>query len=108
MRRNVFAVRYAVTHDIFHLLLGFDTTWAGEIGVLAFAAAQGYSRSLRVGLFLARVLYPVFAPRQFLTIRENARRGWARGKQAAFLLGVRFEERWETPLEALKRELRVA
>ncbi|MBD0269721.1 MAG: hypothetical protein ICV77_15680, partial [Cyanobacteria bacterium Co-bin8] len=32
-RRNVFALRYAVTHDIFHVLLGFDTSYAGEIGV---------------------------------------------------------------------------
>jgi ubiquinone biosynthesis protein Coq4 len=108
VKRNVFAVRYAVTHDIFHLLLGFDTTLAGEIGVLAFAAAQGYSRSLRVALFLARVLYPVLAPRQIRAIRQNARRGWERGKQAAFLLGVRFEERWEAPFDAVKSELRVA
>ena len=75
VRRNVFSVRYAVTHDIFHLLLGFDTTLAGEIGVLSFAAAQGYSRSLRLGLFLARVLYPLAAPGQIRAIRENAKRG---------------------------------
>lgn len=105
VRRNVFAVRYAVTHDIFHLLLGFDTTLAGEIGVLAFAAAQGYSRSLRLGLVLARVLYPLFAPRQIRAIRANVARGSALGKRAAFLLGVRFEERWETPLDTLRREL---
>ena len=108
VRRNVFSVRYAVTHDIFHLLLGFDTTLAGEIGVLAFAAAQGYSRSLRTGLFLARVLYPLVAPRQIRAIRANVKRGWALGERAAFLLGVRFEERWETPLVAFKRELALA
>ena len=27
------------------------------------------------------------------------------GERAAFLLGVRFEERWETPLDALRKEL---
>ena len=105
VRRNVFSVRYAVTHDIFHLLLGFDTTLAGEIGVLSFAAAQGYSRSLRFGLLLARVLYPLLAPRQLRAIRENVKRGRALGERAAFLLGVRLEERWETPFDALKKEL---
>ena len=39
-KRNVFALRYAVTHDIFHVLLEFDTSYAGEIGVLAFATEQ--------------------------------------------------------------------
>jgi ubiquinone biosynthesis protein COQ4 len=64
LRRNVFAVRYAVTHDIFHLLLGFDTTLPGEMGVLAFAAAQGYSRSQTVSLGFALILYSAMAPRQ--------------------------------------------
>ncbi|MEH2039955.1 Coq4 family protein [Nostoc sp.] len=45
-KRNLFALRYLVTHDIFHVLLDFDTTYAGEIGVLAFAATQNYSKSL--------------------------------------------------------------
>jgi ubiquinone biosynthesis protein Coq4 len=61
--------------------------------------------SLRFGLFLARALYPLLAPRQIRTIRENVKRGWALGERAAFLLGVRFEERWETPLDAFKKEL---
>ncbi len=48
-QNNVFALRYAVTHDIFHVLLGFDTSYAG-IGVLAFAVAQKYSRSQAIAL----------------------------------------------------------
>ena len=43
-QNNVFALRYAVTHDMFHVLLGFDTSYAGEIGVLAFAVEQKYSK----------------------------------------------------------------
>lgn len=54
--RNIFALRYAVTHDIFHVLLGFDPSYAGEIGVLAFAAEQNYSQSLKISLLFARIL----------------------------------------------------
>ena len=43
-QNNLFALRYAVTHDIFHVLLDFDTSYAGEIGVLAFALEQKYSK----------------------------------------------------------------
>jgi ubiquinone biosynthesis protein Coq4 len=105
IERNVFAARYAVTHDIFHLLLGFDTTWAGEMGVLAFAAAQGYSRALRVSLVAATVLYPLFSPRMARRTWRNLRRGWRLGKQAGFLLGQRFEEQWERPLTEVRRGL---
>jgi ubiquinone biosynthesis protein Coq4 len=104
-RRNVFALRYVVTHDIFHILLGFDTSYAGEIGVLAFAAEQNYSPSLKISLQLARVLYPIIAPFQIKAIFANLRKGRELGKKANFLLGIRFEEYWERPLSEVKAEL---
>ena len=106
-KRNVFSLRYAVTHDIFHVLLGFDTTYAGEIGVLAFAAEQNYSSLLKVSLALAKVIYPVLAPKQLKDIFANVRKGQELGKKATFLLGVRFEEYWERPLNEVKTELRL-
>lgn len=104
-QRNVFALRYVVTHDMFHVLLGFDTSYAGEIGVLAFAAEQGYSRSLKTGLHLAKILYPILAPRQAHQIQENVQLGQQMGQNARFLLGDRFEEHWTMPLDDLRREL---
>ena len=104
-KRNVFALRYVVTHDIFHVLLGFDTSYAGEIGVLAFAAEQNYSPSLQLSLKLASVLYPILAPSQFQDIFVNIRRGKELGKKAKFLLGIRFEEWWERSLNEVKAEL---
>lgn len=104
-QNNPFALRYAVTHDMFHLLLGFDTSYAGEIGVLAFAAEQKYSKSQAISLAIARVLYPILAPRQFKAIQANMRRGRSLGRQADFLLNYRFEDRWATPLSVLRKEL---
>jgi ubiquinone biosynthesis protein Coq4 len=98
-QRNVFALRYAVTHDIFHVLLGFDTTYAGEIGVLAFAAEQNYSKSLKISLKLAQFLYPILAPQQSQMICANLNKGQKLGKKADFLLGYRFEEHWQEPIE---------
>ena len=104
-KHNVFALRYVVTHDIFHVLLEFDTSYAGEIGVLAFAAEQNYSPLLKVSLAIAKVLYPVFAPWQLKEIFANVRKGQELGKKAKFLLGVRFEEYWERPLSEVRAEL---
>lgn len=104
-KRNVFALRYVVTHDIFHVLLGFDTSYAGEIGVLAFAAEQNYSFSLKISLRIARLLYPVLAPFQIKAIFTNLRKGQELGKTAKFLLGVRFEEYWEEQRSEVRAEL---
>lgn len=104
-KRNVFALRYIITHDIFHVLLGFDTTYAGEIGVLAFAATQNYSNSLKISLWLAKFLYPIFAPQQIKEIFANVNKGKELGKKAEFLLAYRFEEHWSDPLNELQKNL---
>jgi ubiquinone biosynthesis protein COQ4 len=103
-KRNVFALRYVVIHDILHVLLGFDTSYAGEIGVLAFAAEQNYSPSLKIGLKIAKVFAPIIFPTQAKAIFANIRKGQELGKKATFLLGVRFEEYWERPLSEVKAE----
>jgi len=104
-QRNVFALRYAVTHDIFHALLGFDTSYAGEIGVLAFAVAQNYSKSLKIGLWLAKILYPIVAPVQIKAIITNQRKGKELGRKTKCLLGYRFEEHWDESLIKVKEDL---
>ncbi|MBW4433142.1 MAG: hypothetical protein KME28_15795 [Pelatocladus maniniholoensis HA4357-MV3] len=107
-QRNVFALRYVVTHDIFHVLLGFDTSYAGEIGVLAFAAAQNYSKALKISLWLAKLLYPIIAPQQIKEIFANIKKGNDLGKQAEFLLGYRFEEHWKEPINEVRFKLKLS
>ncbi len=104
-KRNVFALRYVVTHDIFHVLLGFDTSYAGEIGVLAFAAAQNYSHSFKISLWLAKLLYPLLAPSQVKAIFANLQKGRELGNKAEFLLGYRFEDHWEEPINDVRKHL---
>ena len=103
--RNVYAVRYAATHDMFHTLLGFDTTLAGEAGVYAFSAEQGYVRRGHAILALAQVVYTLRQPWQFRRIRAAVRRGRELGARARLLLAFRFEEHWERPLAELQAEL---
>lgn len=104
-QNNVFALRYAVTHDIFHVLLGFDTSYAGEIGVLAFAVEQNYSRSQKISLWIAQFLYPILAPQQFKAIFASVQKGKQMGKKADFLLNYCFEDYWTEPLSMVKDRL---
>ncbi len=108
LRRNAFGIRLATTHDMIHVLLGFDTSWPGELGVLAFSAAQGLSWAQRASMAFAWPLYLVRTGFRFSALRAAARRGAALGRRAPFLLGLRLEERFGDDLDALRRELRIA
>jgi ubiquinone biosynthesis protein COQ4 len=106
LARNVFGLRIAVTHDMMHVLTGFDTSWAGELGVLAFSVAQDYARAQRyVALPLALLLYPLRAPWQIPALLRCLRQGWRMGKQARFVLGHRLEDWFARPVGEARQML---
>lgn len=103
--RNIFVARYSLVHDVFHVLTGFDTSWAGELGVWAFVAAQRYTAGHWIAVGMACVLYPLIAPRQIPRLWHNLRRGVSMGRRAACLLTVPFEQQWTRSVVELRREL---
>lgn len=107
LRRNMFIARYSLFHDVFHVLTGFDTSPAGELGVWSFVAAQRYSAGHWLAVLAALLIYPFLAPRQILTQWRNLRRGIRMGRRAATLITVPFETMWERPVAQLRRELSV-
>lgn len=97
--------RVRQTHDIVHVLTGFDMTeFPGELGMQAFHAAQThrpFSIAL-VGLgFIRMILKPAELPRTLHQISK----GLAMGHAARSLVGERFEEHWEKPVEVYRVEL---
>jgi len=92
------AQRVRQTHDLWHVVTGLDTSVPSEIALQAFSYAQleqNVSRLLAVfGVLLFRKRHPQ-AP-------ALARRWYARGKRASFLLAVRWEELWGEPLGAVR------
>lgn len=105
--RQTYGIRYAITHDMFHVLLGFDPSYVGEMGVLAFAHGQGYGRVVTVQVWFAWVFWTVLSGFRLSALREAYRRGRAMGEAAPFLLGMRLEERFAEPLDALRAEFRL-
>lgn len=93
------------THDLWHVATGFDTDVAGELGVQAFYLAQ-FNGPLPVMLIAIGMVNALFrdmddAPRRMAAMA----RGWVLGRRAQQLFGVRWAERWEQPVEELRREL---
>lgn len=105
---QILGVRYVLLHDAFHVLLGFDTSWPGELGVWSFVSAQRYSKDFDRGVRLARGLYPLLAPRKKDELKAADARGQKLGERAPRLLMAELDKEWATPLDELRRNLQLA
>jgi ubiquinone biosynthesis protein Coq4 len=97
LRAHLFEV-----HDIWHVLTGFGTDVAGELGVMAFNLAQlgsPFAAGILIGGLANTLLYAF--PERDVRMRAIVR-GWLLGKRAHLLFGTRWAELWETPLETLR------
>lgn len=106
-RENPYALRYTTTHDLHHVLTGFDTGLAGELGVAAFGVGQ---RSAPVGpamLWVARVFYSILSPGQARKIWHNLRVGREMGKRADLVIAEPIESWFEEPLERVRARLKI-
>jgi ubiquinone biosynthesis protein Coq4 len=106
-RTNPYALRYTATHDLHHLLTGFDTGLAGEAGAAAFNVGQG---SAPIGpRYLAFVgsFYSLIAPSQAHAIRHNIALGLALGEQAELVVAQPLESFFAEPLAQVRNKLRI-
>lgn len=95
------------THDLWHVLLDFDTDVAGELGVQAAYLAQ-FESPLPTLLLMVGMLNTFLRAREDAARRVEAiARGWIIGKRARPIFGLDWAAWWERPLEELRRELRV-
>lgn len=95
------------THDLWHALTGFGTDVAGELGLQAFYLAQ-LQGPLPVVILAAGMLNTLVkamddAPRRMEAITA----GWQRGRAAAPLLAVDWQQALHEPLADLRQRLGV-
>jgi ubiquinone biosynthesis protein COQ4 len=105
--RNAFTVRYAIIHDMVHVITGFDTTWPGEAGVWAFIGAQRYSLGFRIAGVVSLLIAPFRTPLRIGDAWRAWQRGRAMGRRARLVLTQRLEEHFEQRLSDLRVELGV-
>jgi ubiquinone biosynthesis protein COQ4 len=101
----VFA-HYYETHDVWHVLTGFATDKAGELGLQAFYLGQGGPARLSAMILSAGFLELLLKQDEWgdrdARLSQIAR-GYAMGKRAKPLFGARWAELWEVPLVELRR-----
>ncbi|HTF36605.1 MAG TPA: Coq4 family protein [Myxococcota bacterium] len=104
-RDNPYVLRYTTTHDLHHVLTGFDTGLAGEAGLIAFNVGQGSAPVGRAMLWVARVVYSILSPSQAREIWHNVRVGLELGEHAELVIAQPIECFFEEPLAQVRAKL---
>jgi ubiquinone biosynthesis protein COQ4 len=90
------------THDIWHVVTGFDTDVAGELGLQAFYLAQfpAYLATVLISAGLLNATLYAFDDR---AARMDAiTRGWLLGKRTRPLFGTHWPSLWSVPLAEVR------
>lgn len=95
--------RVRQSHDIWHVLTGYDTSVDDELALLAFS--HGQSRMPGPAL-LAAVGAVRFFPR-YPKVFAKVLDGYRRGQAARSMLTVRWEDLWSTPLAELRERFAI-
>ncbi len=97
--------RTLLMHDLWHVLTGCDTSDEGEAELLPFSWAQNGSRALAL-LTLGTAYYASKA--SLLALQRRMLRSWRRGRRAAWLLALPYEELLPQSLEDVRRSVGLA
>ena len=104
-RENPYALRYTATHDLHHVLTGFDTGLAGEAGVAGFNLGQGSAPVGRAMLWGPRLVWALGSPTQARRIWHNLRVGLALGRRVLLVIAEPIESWFEEPLAEVRARL---
>lgn len=97
---------YRETHDLHHVLTGYSTEALGEMEVQAFALGNLGLRTSVLILGFAAVLTPHGLP-PIWKYADKLRVAYRRGQQSENLLRFRYERHLATPVEEVRRRMRI-
>jgi ubiquinone biosynthesis protein Coq4 len=96
--------RVRQTHDVWHVLTGMSTDVPGEVGLQAFIYAKLQQNFSKFIIWFGLAFYGLRYPRMWRFVKNGKRAG----EQSAFLLGVRWEDWWSTPLAEVRTKFNVS
>lgn len=94
-------LRMRQTHDLWHVLAGYDANVRGELLLQAFT----YGQLGAPGAALIAIFGSLRYARQLPGHVKDLRVAYERGKATRLLPSVRWEDDWATPLETLRARL---
>lgn len=97
-------LRVRQTHDIWHIMTGFGTDLAGEVGLQAFQLSQIYS-PLSVLISAAGILHCMTLGLQLDPVLAAIHQGIEISQTKVPMLSVKWEEHWDVPVNQLREML---
>jgi ubiquinone biosynthesis protein COQ4 len=98
-------LRLSQTHDIWHILTGFNTSNIGEIGLQAFHLPQFPYPLAAMLIANSLIASTLFDPTQLPSLLAAIGQGWRMGETAQALFAQKWEEAWDKPLIQWQAEL---
>ncbi|MDQ3368617.1 MAG: ubiquinone biosynthesis protein COQ4 [Myxococcota bacterium] len=98
--------RFRQTHDVWHALLGIGITGHEEVLIHWFSWGQLRLPVSGMIMMLGSLKHLVLE-RRWQAVRHSMIEAYRAGRDAAPLLGVYWEDRWEEPLDDVRRRYRV-
>ncbi len=99
-------MRVRKTHDFHHIVTGFSMLGPGELGVIAITALQfGYPAFMSIDL--GAIALSMLRVEGFGEQVQSVRAGWDMAERIEPLMGVRWEEALDKPLDVWRKELRI-
>jgi ubiquinone biosynthesis protein Coq4 len=92
------------THDLHHVLTGYPATPFGELGLQAFQLAQVEFPYAAMWIAVTTGHAAFVDPWLIKPAMDAIAHGWSYGREARSIQFVRFEEKFDQPLEALRHE----
>jgi ubiquinone biosynthesis protein COQ4 len=99
--------RLGQTHDIWHVVTGFDVSSIGEIGLQAFHLPQFPYPLATMLIANALVSSTLLAPDELPKLVQAIAQGLEMGRVAKPLFAQRWEEAWDKPLAKWQAELNI-
>jgi ubiquinone biosynthesis protein Coq4 len=103
--KSYFRNRLRQTHDYWHLLTGFSTSYVDEAGLQAFYFAQIPHPFFALFTALLLVHSAINSPGETLTSLKTIAYGWRMGRGSSPFLAQKWEDQWAKPLAQLRRKL---
>jgi ubiquinone biosynthesis protein COQ4 len=99
--------RLGQTHDIWHIITGFDVSSVGEIGLQAFHLPQFPYPLATMLIANALVSSTLLAPNELPKLIQAIAQGLEMGRVAKSLFAQKWEEGWDKPLSEWQAELKI-
>lgn len=100
-------LRLSQTHDLWHIVTGFDTSLSCEIGLQAFHLPQFPYPLGTMLVAISLISTTLQEPEMLPKLLEAIAQGFQMGKTAKPLFAQKWEEGWEKPLTQWQEELNI-